>query len=269
MRLRGLIRQLRDYFLATLIIKNSWRSWKAISSANVPCTFILRNGLSVHGPDGTAILRMTWNIFNKKEYTPKGYNLGGNDIVVDIGANIGIFTLYAATMTSNTILAYEPFPENVSFLQHNIDKNGLTNAHVSGCAVSGSPGTEELMVAETSWGHKVVGDNASEKWKRRIEVPSISLKQIMDDNFLSKIDFLKMDCEGAEGAILTSLPKDHLQRIEKIALEFHDNVSCKSHTEIACLLESVGFNTVVKWNGYSNFGYLYARRRNRTVSQPQ
>jgi len=82
-------------------------------------------------------------------------------------------------------------------------------------------------------------------------------ENIFEENKLDKIDFLKLDCEGSEGSILLSTPKPYLQRIAKIAIEFHDNVSQLNHQEIRELLEDVGFTTELSWDEISPFGYLY------------
>jgi len=81
---------------------------------------------------------------------------------------------------------------------------------------------------------------------------------IMDEYSLSQIDFLKLDCEGSEGAIFASTPREYLRRIRKISLEFHDNVSSLRHEEIQRLLEDMEFQTALRWNGKSPYGYLYA-----------
>ena len=62
----------------------------------------------------------------------------------------------------------------------------------------------------------------------------------MDDNKIERINFLKMDCEGAEGLILSSTPIDYLKKIEKIAMEVHYNSSL-NYSQIQSLLESAGF----------------------------
>ncbi len=96
-----------------------------------------------------------------------------------------------------------------------------------------------------------------------IEVHAITLQRIMDDNNLERIDFLKLDCEGSEGSILMSTPRGYLERIQKVAMEFHDNVSQLKHDEIQRLMEEVGFVTSLVWDGDSPFGYLYGRRGRR------
>lgn len=80
----------------------------------------------------------------------------------------------------------------------------------------------------------------------------------MDRNNIEQIDFLKIDCEGAEGIIMSSLPKDYLQRIRKIVLEVHDEMSKLKHGQIQKMLEDVGFTTHMKWALESKLAFVYA-----------
>jgi Ni,Fe-hydrogenase I small subunit len=93
-----------------------------------------------------------------------------------------------------------------------------------------------------------------------VEVPTTTLQEIMDSNNLERIDFLKLECEGAESSILHSTPGDYLKRVKKIAMEFHDHLSALNHQDIQKLLEEVGFTTRLKWDGKSPLGYMYAWR---------
>ena len=52
-----------------------------------------------------------------------------------------------------------------------------------------------------------------------------------------------MDCEGSEGAIMTSIPNKYLRNVKKISMEFHDNVSTLNHHQIQALLHEAGFST--------------------------
>lgn len=193
-------------------------------------------------------------------YSPVNFPIKNNDIVVDIGANIGVFTLFAASRTQNTVYAFEPFPKNVEYFNRNINKNGLHNVIIHSVAVSDKIGSAKLFLSEISGGHLLFDHNIKGKLEKYTEVPTITLQKIMDDNNLEKIDFLKLDCEGSEGAILASTPRDYLKRIGNIAMEFHDNVSPLKHDDIKRLLEEAGFVTKLNWSGKSPFGYLYGTR---------
>ena len=83
----------------------------------------------------------------------------------------------------------------------------------------------------------------------------------MDKNDVDRIDFLKMDCEGSEFGIFRTTPKEYLERINKMAIEFHDNVTLYKHDYLKKILKDYGFEINVSWDGKSSFGYMYAQRR--------
>jgi hypothetical protein len=125
-------------------------------------------------------------------------------------------------------------------------------------AVSDEMGTVKLYTTDYFAGNLSFDHNIGGKIEHYDEVPAITLQNIMNSHDLGEIDFLKIDCEGSEGAILASTPEDYLKRIKQIAMEFHDNVSKLKHDEIMNLLQSIGFKTALRWNGQSPFGYIYA-----------
>lgn len=229
-----------------------------IAAHKTPARVILRNGIrfeshSIFWPD-------IYIIFSQGIYTPHNLPIEKDDVVVDIGANIGVFSIYAACKTRNAVYAYEPFPENYEALEQNLRVNGLSNVKPHRLAVSDTSGIELFFNSGTSQQHhlKKVTSGATNNY---MEVPSITLKDIMDDNHIAQIDFLKMDCEGSEGIILRSTPEDYLHRIKKIAMEFHDHLSEFKHDQIRDLLEKADFMTGLFWDGKSKLGYLYAWRR--------
>jgi FkbM family methyltransferase len=241
-----------------------YENWGEIITSIVkgqkPTTVILRNGVHIDAPKDNTLLSMVHEIFFRNIYTPVNIPIEHSDIVVDIGANIGVFALFAASRTQNTVHAFEPFPENVKFLKRNIHRSGSHNIITHSVAVSDKIGSAKLFLSEISGGHLLFDHNIKGKLENYIEVPTITLQRIIDDNNFKQIDFLKLDCEGCEGSIIMSTPKDCLKRVRKIAMEFHDNVSYLKHNDIQRLLEEAGFVTKLDWNSKSPFGYLYGRR---------
>jgi FkbM family methyltransferase len=220
----------------------------------------LRNGIRIDAPEDSVLLGIVNDIFFRNVYNPVDLPIEANDIVVDIGANIGVFTIFAACRTQNTVHAFEPFPRNIEFLNRNVSTNGLPNVTTHCVAVSEKTGSAKLYLGELSAGHMLFDHSIKGKLEKYVEVPTTTLQRIMDDNGLGQIDFLKLDCEGCEGSILVSTPIDYIQRVRKIAMEFHDNVSILNHEEIQGLLKKAGFVTQLNWDGKSPFGYLYAKR---------
>ncbi len=119
------------------------------------------------------------------------------DIIVDMGANIGYFTLLAARLTGKDgkVYAFEPEPHNFALLSRNIELNGYDNVVAMQKAVSDKNGKIKLFVNKNDTGaHSLYQpENAGES----IEIEAVT----MDDFFKDKnrhVDVIKMDIEGAE-----------------------------------------------------------------------
>ena len=177
--------------------------------------------------------------------------------MVDIGANVGVFTVYAAKQTKNRVFSFEPLPSNCDYLQQNIKVNNLDNVTFNCEAVSDQQGVEKLYMSDSVAGNLLFDHNIEGKLERYIEVSCTTLQALMDRYDIPEIGFLKLDCEGSEGAILKSTPDAYIKRIKKVAVEFHDNVSILKHDALAERLQALGFITKFAWNGRSPFGYLY------------
>ncbi|GAC1676858.1 MAG: FkbM family methyltransferase [Ktedonobacteraceae bacterium] len=228
-----------------------------IATHKIPPRVILRNGArfesdSVYWADMHAI-------FFQGIYTPRYLPIEKNDVVVDIGANIGVFTIYAARRTKKTVYAIEPSPDNFRAIKQNIAANGLKNVVPLNYAVSDKNGIELLFNNAASQHHrlnKVMHDSTA----TCINVPSITLIGLMESQKIDRIDFLKLDCEGAEEIILQTTSLDCLQKIRKIAMEFHDHLTLLNHDGMLKLLEDAGFTVRIDWDGKSVLGLIYAWR---------
>ena len=163
---------------------------------------ILRNWTQIDAPGDNTLLAMVHEIVFRKAYNHANLPIETHDIVVDIGANIGVFTLFAASRTKHPVYAFEPFPGSFEFLNRNIHTNGLDNVITHNVAVSDKIGRVKCFLSEISGGHLLFDHNIKGRLDKYIEVAAITLRRIMDDNNLERIDFLKLDCEGSEGSIL-------------------------------------------------------------------
>ncbi len=248
----------------------------AIAKKQEPAKVILKNGFTIEAEVGLRFL--VREIFFTRVYNPSYLPIEDNDIVVDIGANNGVFTLFAASITHNAVHAFEPSPRNVEVLRRNIAANGLHHVTAHCDAVSDKIGSAKLFLnaedgqqnllsdqilpakiaqykTNTDLNYLITGPDVAESY---IEVPTTTLQEIIDSNNFEQINFLKLDCEGAESLILQSTPTAYLQRVRKIAMEFHDHLSELNHTDLQHILEGAGFHTRLKWNGRSPLGYMYA-----------
>lgn len=234
-----------------------------IATHRMPSRVILKNGTRFES-DAVYWADM-YAIFFQHIYTPHYLPIEENDIVVDIGANIGVFTVYAASKTRNTVYAIEPYPHNFDAMSQNVEINQLRNVVPLRLAISDTNGTEMFLASGQSQHHRLQKITFKMLYQESenaqyIEVPSMTLQDFMDRHQLGQIDFLKLDCEGSEESIFQSTPQAYLRRIRKIALEFHDHLTHTKHQELQKFLEHAGFFTQIHWDGKSMLGFIYAWR---------
>lgn len=128
------------------------------------------------------------------------------NIILDIGANIGYYTLLFSKLVGSKgkVFSFEPDPDNFRILSKNVFFNKLRNVVLVNKAVSDKTGKLNLFLDEMNKGdHRSYDSNDGRK---SIEINSISL----DDYFKAykgKIDFIKIDTQGAEGMILRGMGK--------------------------------------------------------------
>jgi FkbM family methyltransferase len=143
------------------------------------------------------------------------------DIVIDIGAHVGIFAIYVAKRHPGvSVLAFEPDPVNYANLLANIAANGVANVVPHHLAVTrdGRPFTLDTPPGHTGGAG---GYLTQHEGYARSTVDSITLDEIFDRYAVAHCKLLKIDCEGAEYEILTSTAV--LDRVEWLSGEFHTN----------------------------------------------
>lgn len=126
------------------------------------------------------------------------------NIVVDIGAHIGYYTLIFAKLVGPTgkVFAFEPDPENFSLLKKNIEMNGYKNVILVQKAVADKNSKIKLYLSEKNKGDHRIYDSFDNR--EVVEVEAIKLDDYLKD-YLDKINFIKMDIEGAEGGAILGM----------------------------------------------------------------
>ncbi len=181
----------------------------------------LRNGVSYATRPGTGDKGVINDIWIRNTYLPEGFAIGESDTVVDIGAHIGVFSILAAKFAKRgRVYSYEPFPENFRMVMENIRLNGAWNVSAFNCAVSDTPGDKKLFLSKEASCHSLYRFDS--QGESTAAVRATTLDDIIRSNGLSGVDFLKIDCEGAEYGILMNASDDALARIGKISMEYHD-----------------------------------------------
>ncbi len=200
--------------------------------------------------------------YTLKEYEPdvvRHFTLAikPDDIVIDIGANIGYYTLLAARSVGaeGRVYAFEPDPTNFHMLAENVKANSVSNVVPIRKAVCATTGTTQLLQKKAST-HSLF-DHPLAPTKRSISIETVAL-----DDFLStlsqadqqKISLAKIDAEGAEPLILEGLAnfikrKSTLTIICELLPGFYtpDYPSSYVHApaELVSFLQTLGFSVNV------------------------
>lgn len=225
-----------------------------LSRRRRPAVYSLRNGGRLI--DATGTLAGTFAVvFLRKEYgTPAGART-----IVDVGANLGCFSVFAATECPEAIVySYEPGASNFAVLGRNIAANNLQNrVRAYQMAIGGQEGKRELAVGESPMNSIVMKVDSSHSEIVRCT----TLGEIMSSNGLSQIDFLKLNCEGAEYEIIERCPDSDLRKVGTIRMEYHAvDDARQTGKALAALLEAKGFK-INRFTNYRNVsGFIWADR---------
>lgn len=160
-------------------------------------------------------------IFVENVYQVGKGDVADSGVVVDIGGNVGAFSVYAASLGATEIHAFEPDSLNYDVLVQNIEMNGLTGViHPHHVGVSDTE--REATLVQGQGGSYIVGGDRPEGAASDMEtVRLISLGAVFADNGIVNCDILKLDCEGSEYAIIEAAPSDVLAKARYITMEFH------------------------------------------------
>lgn len=135
-------------------------------------------------------------------------------IVVDLGANIGYFTLLAAKLIGEDgkVFSFEPEPKNFGYLKKNIELNHYKNVFAYQKAVSNNVGKTKLFICAYDSGHHTINHfEGIEAYRqgRRGETKEIEIDMVTLDNFLAdktgRVDIIKIDVEGAEALAIEGM----------------------------------------------------------------
>jgi FkbM family methyltransferase len=180
-------------------------------------------------------------------------DLPAKPYIIDCGANIGLSVIYMKRLYPDAeILAFEPDEQNFELLKQNVQAFGYFDVVLKKEAVwvenqvmsfSGRGSTDSKLVQELS-GHSVL-------------VNAIRLKDIIH----KKTDFLKIDIEGAEFAVLNDI-QENLHFVQNLFFEYHGNFSQNYQlNEILVLLVNHGFNYYIR-EATSVYGTPFYRAKN-------
>jgi len=216
--------------------------------------FETKSGLKIKIRKNSTDLMALTHVWLIEEYKSINFEIKNSDIVIDVGAHIGLFSLYASQFCKiGAIYSYEPVDKNYQILLDNVHLNNLKQIKPFNMAVSNSESDVKLYLNDDESGHSMFSKSSN-----TLTVNSISLQKIFDDNNIDNCNFLKLDCEGAEYEIISNLPSLYFEKIDKMIIEYH---MADSHPELLENLKEllISKNYTIKIKKlFSDIGFLYA-----------
>jgi FkbM family methyltransferase len=243
-------------------------NWPVVSAAwlvSRPLPVLrLRSGARVASDDLEEAILILDEIVQGRCYTgPHFYRPRPGDVVLDVGANIGLFPLHLATLASGLrVHCFEPNPRAHALLRRNLEANGLTGwvtAHP--LAVFDHNGPVVLRRAARS-GHRSLLATTLVRPEDGDEVEAIDLAEALRRSGAERVALLKVDVEGAEIEIVEGAGAAVWARIDRVVLEFHDRFRPACLARVSRVLREHGFARLAVRTGPDDpdFGILEASR---------
>ena len=217
---------------------------------------ILRDGHTILFQDSDQAIQILLEIWFKRIYT-RYYRGNAPQVVADIGANIGLFSLLAHKLWPKSIIhAYEPEAQNYAFLKSNLvfpNSGGHGHVHSYSTALSNTLGELPLYVQKKSGWHSLFPGHEG---NIIVTVQATDLPSLLT-GVGGRIDFLKMDCEGCEWTSILHHKELLRGSVGYIAMEYHE---INQHTlyELIEPLRDVGFICHATHPDAWKTGMLYA-----------
>jgi phthiocerol/phenolphthiocerol synthesis type-I polyketide synthase E len=240
----------------------------------------LPNGMGIVDQCRAETQQFYHDIFVKRVYLKHGICVGPEDVVFDVGANIGLFTLFIHSIVPGArIFAFEPAPPLFRLLQANVNRHGV-NARLfpfglgiastvlpftfypNSCGMSsfypdekeeraalGTVMRNELQIRGPQPGVDVLLDGIGDLLDHRLqcqvyECRMETLSAVLVDACLDRIDLLKIDAQKSEVDVLRGLRKEDWCKIRQMVIEVHDGAG---RLDVVCsLLAEYGYEVLIE-----------------------
>ncbi len=195
---------------------------------------------------GRAIYHEIYNL--RDYYVNREKRINEGDIVVDLGGNIGVFNRWAYSQGASKVISFEPDRRYFKLLKLNADpRSVLFNA-----AVSDSVGEFILHESQHLGGSSLLEFSDA---TNRYPVRTYTLDYLFSSKLIDKIDFLKIDIEGAEQHAMLGISDFNLMKVRNIAMEYHNNrfdYNDDLRNQLIARLNNLGFFSFVMFCGPDN-----------------
>jgi FkbM family methyltransferase len=189
-----------------------------------PFELLLRNGTRIP-VENFHDLVTAWVVNFREEYrVPRGV-----ETVLDVGGNVGFFSLYAALQHPEArLIAVEPFPSTFARLAANVARNGLAGrVQCWNVGIAGRPGVRVMSTAGPSQSRGLLPADSACDGEGYVQTSVVTFEQLIRDAcdwFHSEtIDFVKVDIEGGEHEALRAAPPSAFLPIRLLGMEYHPN----------------------------------------------
>lgn len=207
------------------------------------------------------------------------------DTMIDVGANVGLYTAIAglAVGPAGRVLAFEPEPESFSFLQKTVAANKLTNTLLSQLAASNENCQMQLFTSSANCGdHRMYSNSNADGCT---VVRTVRLDDFLQVEKVTEVDVIKIDVQGFEGHVIYGMeqtirrsprvcilmefwpeglrlagtdPAELLQRVENMGLTLHE---IGSHGEVERVSDANSLVTRLQGREYTNLLLLGAQAK--------
>lgn len=171
-------------------------------------------------------------------------SLKGGQTFVDIGANLGFYSMLAASIVGKDgrVLSFEPFERNVELIRASARESCFGNVTVVNAAVSDREGTARLHLSPFYSSehslfdyHYSTGANST---RQTVDVRTVTVDRYLESTGSLKVDFIKMDIEGSEGMAISGIERTISEnRTITLLTEFWPNAIANSGVEPRSYLE--------------------------------
>jgi len=203
--------------------------------------------------NSTDIMQLA-TVWLAEDYKIPEFDINENDIIIDIGAHIGLFSLFVSQNCKNgKIYCFEPIIENYNILMKNIEMNNIKNIIPLNQAVSKVNENIKIYLNSDDSAHSIFSSG-----ENFVQIKSTTIKSIFDNNKIDNCNLLKLDCEGAEYEIIDSIPEEYLIRINKLIIEYHlASKKPKLYENLLKKLQSLSFKIKIE-KITEDMGMIYA-----------
>lgn len=272
----------------TMILENNVQYWNyVVTNSNdriidvrdydtneTVCLFAMEGGINLTEYDYNSYARKIFDkisekykdsvllVFNEINCQGSYFNdfvdISEGDTIVDIGFNYGLFSTACLRKNPSRVIGFEPNPSFVKIFKENFfDKRIEIHNH----AISNFDGKMMFYEIDDAISSTLKEERYKEKRINQFEVSVMDINTMINNYKLEKINYLKVDCEGSEFDIFNSIEKDFLRdKINKIAIEYHDNLNSNNVQNLISLLTEMGFSLQVKSDGEIALGMIYAKK---------